>query len=80
MLTERLKAVMDSAAQLPPAVQDRLAEEIESAIDNAVWDAELDDPQYDHLIEALIARARKQDPLPLLTPADMGDETLILER
>jgi len=74
MLTERLKAAMESAAELPPEAQDKLAEEIQNAIDNAIWDAQLNDPQYDHIIEALIAKARRGPLLPLPTPADMGDE------
>jgi hypothetical protein len=32
MLTERLKAAMESAAELPPEAQDKLAEEIQNAI------------------------------------------------
>jgi hypothetical protein len=74
MLTDRLKAVMESASHLSPELQDRLAEEIASAMDNALWDAELDDPQSDDILEALVARARQQAPLPLPTPHDFGDE------
>ena len=74
MLTERLTAALESAEQLPPEAQDKLVEEIESAIDNAIWDAQLNDPQYDHVIETLIAEAKRQPRLPLPTPRDMGDE------
>jgi hypothetical protein len=36
MLSERLKAAMESIAQLPPEMRDRLADEFEAAIDNAL--------------------------------------------
>jgi hypothetical protein len=51
-----------------------LAEEIEVALDNAIWDAQLADPQSDHVLAALVARAKQQPALPLPTPRDMGDE------
>ncbi len=69
MLIERLKAAMESAARLPPEAQDALAHQIEQAIDNALWDAELDDPQYDDVIDALIAEAESEEPLPFPKPA-----------
>lgn len=74
MLTERLKATLESAEQLPSEAQDKLVEEIESAIDNAIWDAQLNDPQYDHVLDQLIEEAKRGPLLPLPTPADMGDE------
>ena len=74
MLNERLKAALDSAAQLPPEVQDKVAAQIESAVRNALWDAQLNDPQYDDVIRELIEEAKRGPQLPFPTPADMGDE------
>lgn len=74
MLSERLRAAMESAAKLPPETQERLAEEIEAAIDNALWDAEMNDPRNDEANAALVAHARQQAPLPFPTPRDMGDD------
>lgn len=69
-----LKAALESAEQVPPEAQDKLAEEIESAIDNAIWDAQLNDPQYDHVLDQMIEEAKRGPLLPLPAPADMGDE------
>jgi len=74
MLNERLKAALDSAAQLPPEVQEKVAAQIESAVRNALWDAQLNDPQYDDVIRELIEEAKRGPQLPFPTPADMGDE------
>ena len=74
MLNERLKAALDSAAQLPPEVQDKVAAQIESAVRNALWDAQLSDPHYDDVISELIEEAKRGPQLPFPTPADMGDE------
>lgn len=66
MLTERLKAAMNSAAQLSPAaqdkaVQDKVAAQLESAIANALWDADLNDPQNDAWLREWNARARQDE-------------------
>lgn len=74
MLSERLKAAMESVAKLPPETQDRLAGKIEVAIDNALWDTELGDPRHDEATAALVARARQQAPLPFPSPRDMEDD------
>ena len=52
MLTERLKAVVESAAHLPPEAQDALAEQIADFLDEAQWDAQFADPRS----EAFFAR------------------------
>jgi hypothetical protein len=68
MLNERLKAALDSASALPPEVQDKVAAQIESALRNARWDAQLNDPQYDDVIRELIAAAEQEEPLPFPKP------------
>lgn len=80
MITERLQKAMERAAQLPPEEQDKLAVQLESAVANALWDAQLNDPRYDHIIEELIADAKAQEPLPFPKPrnwteADENDDT-----
>jgi uncharacterized protein (DUF2267 family) len=80
MITDRLRAVVDSAAQLPPEAQDKVAAQLERAVRNALWDAQLGDPQYDHILEELIARADEQEPLHFPVPqgwteADDADDT-----
>ena len=64
MLNERLKAALESASQLPAEVQEKVAAQIESAVRNALWDAQLHDPQYDDVISELIAAAEREEPLP----------------
>jgi hypothetical protein len=61
MLTERLKAAIDSAAQLDPQAQEKVAAQLESAIANARWDADLDDPQNDAWLSEWIAEAREDE-------------------
>jgi hypothetical protein len=58
MLTERLKAAIESASRLPPEGQDKVAAQFEAAIANALWDADLDDPENDAWLEKWIAEAR----------------------
>lgn len=55
MLSARLKAAIDSAAQLPPDAQEKLAAQLESAIANAHWDADLNDPENDDWLSEWIA-------------------------
>ena len=74
MLTERLKAALESAEQLPPEAQDKLAEEIECAIDDAIWKALLADPRSGPMLDQMIEEAKQGPLLPFPTPADMGDE------
>ncbi len=61
MLTERLKTAMNSAAQLSPEAQDKVAAQLESAIANALWDADLNDPQNDAWLREWIAQARQDE-------------------
>lgn len=61
MLTERLKAAVNSAAQLPPDAQEKVATQLENAIANALWDADLADPRNDAWLEEWIAEARQDE-------------------
>ncbi|HEX6816767.1 MAG TPA: hypothetical protein VF120_00190 [Ktedonobacterales bacterium] len=61
MLSERLKAVVESAAQLPAEMQEKLAAQLEAAIANAQWDIDLNDPDNDKWLEEWIAEARRDE-------------------
>lgn len=61
MLIDRLKAAIDSAAQLSPELQERVAAQLESAIASALWDADLDDPQNDAWLSEWIDEARQEE-------------------
>jgi hypothetical protein len=73
MIAEGLKAALEHAAEraadLSPEEQARLAVQIESAIDNAIWDAQLRDPRNDAAIAALIDEAKRDERLPFPRPA-----------
>jgi hypothetical protein len=77
MLTERLRAVADNAAQLPPEARDRLAEQFASVVVNARWDAQVRDPQHLKVLRGLAEEARRGLKLPMPTPRDTSDESLI---
>ena len=68
MLTERLQTAIKSAAQLPPAAQDELAAQIENAITNAVWDADLADPKNEAWLKEWIEEARQEETVDFPTP------------
>jgi hypothetical protein len=74
MLTERLKAVIDSAAQLPAEAQDKLAAQLEAAIANALWDADLNNPQNDAWLQEWIAEARQDETVDFPRPRVSGTE------
>jgi hypothetical protein len=59
MLTERLKAAIESATQLPPDAQDKVAAQLENAIANALWDADLNHPENDEWLAEWIEEARQ---------------------
>ena len=59
MLTERLKAAIESATQLPPDAQEKVAAQLENAIANALWDADLNDPENDEWLAEWIEEARQ---------------------
>ncbi len=74
MLIDRLQAVVDSWARLTPEQQERLANEIEDALDEALWDAQFADPRSEAVFDQWVAEAKASQLQPLPTPADMGDE------
>ncbi len=73
MMTERLKAFLERAEQLPPDAQERLVEEIEDVLDNAEWHALLADPRSGPVLDELIAQAKQSRKRPWPTPAELGD-------
>jgi hypothetical protein len=74
MLTKRLQAAVDDAAQLPPEAQDAVAAEIESIIKDARWDALLSDPRSDAVLRRMVEDAEREEAVSFPTPQDMGDE------
>jgi len=76
-LAERLKALSDCAEQLPPELQEKLAAQIESIIDNAIWDAQLRDLANLEVLRELAEEARRGPKLPMPTPHDTGDAHLL---
>ena len=65
MLSARLKAAIDSAAQLPPDAQEKIAAQLESALATALWDADLNDPENDEWLSEWIAEARQDETVDL---------------
>ncbi|HKV85181.1 MAG TPA: hypothetical protein VJN88_11525 [Ktedonobacterales bacterium] len=77
MLTDRLRAVVDSAADFSPDAQDKLAAQIEAwldALDDALWDQQFADPRSQAIFAEMAAQAEKGPFLPFPTPEDMGDQ------
>ncbi|MGH2484449.1 MAG: hypothetical protein ACRDHE_00405 [Ktedonobacterales bacterium] len=74
MLIDRLQAVVDTWSQLSPQQQEQLANDIEDALDEALWTAQFADPRSDVFFDELVAEATAGPLRPLPTPADMGDE------
>ena len=54
MIGEKLREVMANVEQLPLEVQDRLAETLSDAIDDARWQAQFDDPRSGPALDRLI--------------------------
>jgi hypothetical protein len=74
MMTERFRAFIAKAEQLPPDEQDHLVDEIEDLLDNAEWHALLADPRSGPVLDELIAEAKRSPKRSWPTPTDMGDE------
>jgi hypothetical protein len=76
-LLERVQEALERAATLPPDEQERVAADILSVIDNALWDAQLRDPANQEAHEALIAQALAEDDLqPFPTAEELGIDDL----
>jgi hypothetical protein len=69
-LSERLKELTASAAQLPPDVQDELAERLAVELDNARWDARLADDANLGPFREMIEEARRGPKLPWPSPKE----------
>ena len=72
MITEHLKALMERIEQLPPEMQNKLADEIEDILDDAEWHALLADPRSGPVLDDLIAQAKRSPKRPWPTLGDMG--------
>ena len=72
-LLERVQEALARASSLPPEQQERVAADILSVIDNALWDAQLRDPANQAAHEALIAEALAEGDLqPFPTAEELG--------
>lgn len=76
MMTERLQSAIANAANLSPEAQDRLASQIESAILNAQWDTDLDDPQNDAWLQQWMMEAQQDETVDFPLPADDASKSL----
>ena len=75
MITDRLRAAVEDATDIPPEAQDQLAARIEAwldALDDALWDQQFADPRSQAVFAELAAQAQQGPFLPS-APADMGD-------
>ncbi|MGH2514223.1 MAG: hypothetical protein ACRDHP_01070 [Ktedonobacterales bacterium] len=79
MLTDHMKAVMASIEQLPFSAQDQIAEQIALAIDNAVWDEQMRNPERLDVLRAMADEAINDPVLPFPEPVDAADEVRKLE-
>ena len=74
-IIERVQAALERVASLPPEQQERIAADILSVIDNALWDAQLRDPANQAAHDALIAEALAEgDFQPFPTAEELGVE------
>ena len=73
MLIERLQTAVDHLSQLAPEQQEKLAEQIEDILDEALWDAQFADPRAEDFFDKLVEDAQRGPLRPLPTPADLGD-------
>ena len=72
-MIDLLKKAVEQAAQLPEDEQRHIAEMILAEIDSDKrWEALLNDPGSEAVLEELVARARQQKPLPF--PQPRGEE------
>lgn len=67
MMSEKFRSVIADVEQLPLEVQDKLAE----AIDDALWQAQFDDPRSGPALDQLIEKAKSGPWLPWPTEGAM---------
>jgi hypothetical protein len=74
-LLERVQEALERASSLPPEQQERIAADILSVIDNALWDAQLRDPANQAAHQALIDEALAEGNFqPFPTAEELGVE------
>ena len=74
MITEHLKALLERIEQLPPEMQNRLADEIDDMLDDAEWQALLADPRSGPVLDEMIAQAKRSPKRTWPTSIDSGDK------
>lgn len=76
-LAERLKEVAETAERLAPEAQEKLADQIAAALDNALWDVQLRSVDHLAVLRQLAEEARHGPKLPMPSPHDTGDAHLL---
>jgi hypothetical protein len=71
MISEKLRAVLAEAEQLPLDVQDKLADALAEALDEALWQAQFNDPRSGPVLDRLIEKAKQGPWLPWPTEDDV---------
>jgi hypothetical protein len=70
MMTDRMRALVETIEQLPAEAQDELAEHIASALDEARWQSLLQDPKRLERLRALADEAMHDEVRPFPHPRD----------
>lgn len=71
-LSERIKELTAQSAQLPPSVQDELADRLAVELDNAMWDAQLADDANLEPLREMIEEARHDPKASWPSPEEAG--------
>lgn len=71
MISDKLRAVLAQAEQLPLDVQDKLADALAEVLDDALWQAQFSDPRSGPALDRLIDKAKQGPWLPWPTEDDV---------
>ncbi len=73
MISEKWREVVTTVEQLPAEIQDHLADVLEEALDEALWQQQFDDPRSGPAFDRLIEKAKNGPWLP--SPANENIES-----